>query len=395
MNQRILSAQNIVDNLYTKLPNIPSTDYEIWSDDSGLPNIAGTNNNSMISLAISNPNSYQNLFDNVNKLLNEASKRKIFASISQDLKMDQIEYKLDVDLYKMSLINVDLNQIAKTMEIFFSYDKSFSFLKDMIYYPITISAKTMPWSINELYVVSPNGTQISIGALGALKMTSGPKKLYHLNQIGSTIVKAQLNDGDSLQNGMTKLMTLADEILPKYLKKTWVGNSNDYIESQKSIILLFSLSIIFIFAILSVQFQNFLDPIIIIISIPLSIVGGLLLIYLSDQSFNIYTQVGIVTLIALITKHGILIVDFANELYKKNNSYLESIILAAKLRLRPIIMTSLAMILGSIPLILFKESGYEARRAIGTILVGGIGFGTLLTLFILPSIYLMVKHINR
>ena len=156
--------------------------------------------------------------------------------------------------------------------------------------------------------------------------------------------------------------------------------------------LLFFLAVVFIFAILAVQFENFVDPLIILLTVPLACAGALFFVWASGQSMNIYTQVGLITLIGLISKHGILIVEFANQLRSNGMSLIDAIIKSASLRLRPILMTTAAMIFGAIPLILSTSAGYESRHVIGTVLIGGLSFGTLFTLFILPTLYLIIKR---
>ncbi len=391
MDQRSRSSREIIKSLEPTLSKLPSIDCYTWSNDSGLPMFADSSDSSTISLAISSQNTYRDLFDNVSKLLKIAQEQKLFSSIRQDLKMDTANYKLNIDMYKLSVLNITLEQIGKAVEIFFSGNRNLTFSKDAISYSILLQGNKSPWSLSELYVMSRKGKPIALSSLATMTLTSGPKKLYHHNQMRSTVIDASLHKGENLKNAMDKLLNLAKETLPPNYKKMWIGSAQSYLESQASIVSLFLLALIFIFAILSVQFQSFIDPLIILVTVPLACFGALGSIFISGQSFNIYTQVGLVTLVGLITKHGILIVDFANELYKENNSWRDSVIEATKLRFRPIIMTSLAMIFGSVPLILFNTAGYEARRSIGTVLIGGLTIGTIFTLFILPSVYLMVK----
>ena len=193
---------------------------------------------------------------------------------------------------------------------------------------------------------------------------------------------------------MQKFFDKVTKELPSTYKKTWTDAAKAYMESGKTMKILFFLAIIFIFAILAVQFENFIDPFIILVTIPLSCFGALFFTWIFRGSLNIYTQVGLITLIGLITKHGIMIVEFANQL-RKTMPLAEATIKASLLRLRPILITTSVMIFGSIPLILSHDAGYEARRAIGIVLVGGLTFGTIFTLFILPTIFYMVKSFTE
>jgi multidrug efflux pump len=211
----------------------------------------------------------------------------------------------------------------------------------------------------------------------------------------SATLTADLMQGDKIENAMVQLKNVADENLPSSYKMTWQGAAKAYSESQMMMTILFLLALIFIFAILSAQFENFIDPFIILFTIPLACAGALSIVWMSGQSMNIYTQVGLITLIGLISKHGILIVEFANQLRKNNIPLLEAILQSASLRLRPILMTTGAMIFGAIPLLLSHDAGYESRHVIGTVLIGGLSCGTLFTLFVLPTVYLFVKQLEQ
>ena len=165
----------------------------------------------------------------------------------------------------------------------------------------------------------------------------------------------------------------------------------EFIKSSGTLAATFVLAILFIYLVLSAQFESFLDPFIIMISVPLSIAGALAMMVITNTTMNIYSQVGLITLVGLITKHGILIVEFSNQLRDQGRSVLEAVIEAAGLRLRPILMTTGAMVLGAAPLALSSGAGAESRKAIGWVIVGGMSFGTLLTLFVVPTVYLLVK----
>jgi multidrug efflux pump len=209
----------------------------------------------------------------------------------------------------------------------------------------------------------------------------------------STTLHVQLHKKDSMANSINQVWHIAKDQLPQHYKLTWTGAAKTFFESSNAMLFLLFLSLAFIYAILSTQFQNFIDPLIILFTVPLACSGALLCTYLFGQSLNIYTQVGLITLIGLISKHGILMVEFANKLHQEGNSFADSIQKAAILRLRPILMTTGAMVFGAIPLVLSHDAGSESRHAIGTVLIGGLCLGTLFTLFVLPAVYNMIKTI--
>jgi multidrug efflux pump len=306
------------------------------------------------------------------------------------LKLDTPSYIIDTDTNKMAYLNLNYKQIAKTIEVFFSGDQSLTFSKDGLLYAITLKGKQSPWDLNELYVTNESGKRISLGVVAKMTPTAGAKTLYHYNQMRSVVLTADLPKGERLDNNMKTFFTEVSKNLPSSYKKTWSGNLKTFGESKNTMITLFFLAIIFIFAILAVQFENFIDPCIILLTVPLACLGALILVWISNGSINIFTQIGLITLIGLITKHGILIVEFSNKL-EKEMTLNEAIVQASSLRLRPILMTTCAMIFGAIPLMLSSDAGHEAQRAIGIVLVGGLSFGTFFTLFVLPTVCFMIK----
>ena len=388
------SAQEIVDSISPFVMKIPSMDAYPWSLDSGLPGVRTTGGDGNLSLVISTTESYPKLFKAVEKVRKSLDQENLFQNIRHNLKLDTASYRIDMDANAMARLNLTNGQVAKAIEIFFSGDQSLTFSKDGILYKLTVTGKKSSWDLNELYVVNKFGKRISLGAVAKIVPTSGPDKLYHYNQMRSVKLHADLPKGGSFDESMQKFFNKVSEELPQTYKKTWTNAAKAHMESGKTMKVLFFLAIIFIFAILAVQFENFIDPFVILLTVPLGCFGALFFVWAFNGSLNIYTQVGLITLVGLITKHGILIVEFANQLREKM-SLAEAIIKASLLRLRPILMTTAVMVFGSIPLMLSYDAGYEARRAIGIGLVGGLTFGTLFTLFVLPTILYMIKSFTE
>lgn len=390
---RSRSAQEIVDAIKPCIAKIPSLDAYPWSSNSGLPGINDSLNNGELSLIISTTESYANLFGAVEKVRKTMDDQGFFQNIRHDLKINTPGYRIDVDTNEMANLNLNSRQIAKTIEVFFSGEQSLTFSKDGLLYPITVQGKRSPWDLNELYVTNLAGKRISLGVVAKMIPTSAAASLYHYNQMRSVVLTADLPKDQSFDSGAKTFFTqVSNNLLPSY-KKTWSGNAKTYLESKKTMITLFFLAIIFIFAILAVQFENFIDPCIILLTVPLACIGALSFVWILNGSINIFTQVGLITLIGLITKHGILIVEFSNKLAKEL-ALDEAIIQASSLRLRPILMTTGAMIFGAIPLMLSNDAGHEAQSAIGVVLVGGLSFGTFFTLFVLPTVCFMIKSFH-
>lgn len=390
-SERTRSAAEIVNSFRPQVAAFPSIDAWPWSWDSGLPGLDDTVGGSELSIIISTTDSYRNLFNHIETVRKNIEKHKAFDSVRHDLALYFLSYSIDLNTNLLSELNLTQKQVAKTIEVFFSGDQSINFSKDGVLYSVSLEGSSDPWSLNELYVTNTNGKRISLGSVAAMTPATQPKELKHFNQMRSATLTITLHKGDKVESGMPKLLKSLQNDLPSTYKKSWVGAAKMHHESASTMIILFILAVIFIFAILAIQFENFIDPLIVLLTVPLACSGALFIVWATGQSLNIYTQIGLITLIGLITKHGILIVEFANQLQAQNIPLHQAIQQAAKLRLRPILMTTGAMIFGVIPLILSNDAGYESRRAIGIVLIGGLGFGTLFTLFALPTLFRVIK----
>lgn len=389
--QRHRSAENIVESLKPQLGHYPSLDAHAWSWDNALPGIDNVGSGSELALVVSSSDSYRQLFEQVEKLKAALDKSKLFDSVRYDLRLDSLGYNIDLDNNVLSKLGLSATQVAKTIEVFFSGDKSLNFQKDGVVYNLVIQGKRTPWTLDELYLTTPTGKRVSLGSFTQMNPKAQPATLDHYKQMRSTTLHVQAHAGVSMLKSMEQLWQQAQQELPAGYKLSWDGAAKAYKESSNAMLFLLLLSLIFIYAILSAQFENFIDPLIILLTVPLACSGALGLVYLFGQSLNIYTQVGLITLIGLIAKHGILIVEFANQLRAEGTPVLVAIQQASILRLRPILMTTAAMVFGAIPLILSHDAGAESRHVIGTVLIGGLCMGTLFTLFVLPSVYYLVK----
>jgi multidrug efflux pump len=385
------SAEAIVAELRPQINKIPSIDAHPWSWDSGLPGLDDVMNGSQLTLAISTSGSYQSLFDQVERVKRSLLQLKQFETVHHDLALNTPGYSIVLDSNTVFRLGLSSFQIAKMIETFFSGQQSLYFSKEGVRYPITLEGSTSPWTLDELYLTNAQGKRISLGTLGELKPSTVPKELNHYNQMRSTTLSVDLMPGLKMKEAMPKLWNIATEMVSPDLKKDWTGAAKMYTKSSTAMLWLFIMAILFIYAILAIQFENFLDPFIIMLTVPLGCVGALMTLWLFGQSLNIYTQIGLVTLVGLITKHGILLVEFANQLMGSGKDINEAIREAARLRLRPILMTTGAMVFGALPLIFASGAGIEARRAIGFVLVGGLTVGTLFTLLVLPKLYCLLK----
>jgi multidrug efflux pump len=232
---------------------------------------------------------------------------------------------------------------------------------------------------------------IPLSNVVTIKKESVPVRINHFNQLLSVTLSGSLPDGVSLGTAVHKIQEIADKILPEGIQTEFTGETKQYLETRYDIIWLFGLAIVFIYLIMAAQFESFKDPLIIMFTVPLSLAGAIITLKLTGGSLNIYSQIGLITLIGLITKHGILIVDFANKIQEnEGKSAQEAVMQAAKLRLRPILMTTAAMVLGAIPLVLASGAGAISRQQIGWVIFGGMILGTFFTLYVIPLIYTLL-----
>jgi multidrug efflux pump len=251
--------------------------------------------------------------------------------------------------------------------------------------------RTKPDDLRRIYVRSRTTGLNTLSNLVTVEERVAPRELNHFNQLRSATITANIGPGYTLGDALAFLEKTAKEVLPLNARIDYGGQSREFKESSADIYLTFLLALAFIYLVLAAQFESFIDPFMIMLTVPLSMAGALLALYLTGGTLNIYSQVGLVTLIGLITKHGILIVEFANQIRAQGKSVFEAVIEASVLRLRPILMTTGAMVLGAVPLALAAGAGAESRKQIGWVIVGGLLVGTFFTLFVIPTVYTLVR----
>lgn len=245
-----------------------------------------------------------------------------------------------------------------------------------------------PEQLAKIFIKTASGLMVSLSTVVDLDRSTQPNSLTHFQQLNSATINGVIMPGKTIGEGIHMLQRLAKETLPTGFAVDYAGQSRQYIQEGNALIYAFILSCIVIFLVLSAQFESFRDPLTVLISVPLSICGALIPLFLGAATINIYTQVGLITLIGLISKHGILIVDFANHLQINNKlSIREAVLQSAAIRLRPILMTTAAMVFGVLPLILAEGPGAVSRFNIGLVIASGMLIGTLFTLFVVPTMY--------
>lgn len=288
-------------------------------------------------------------------------------------------------------MGIEIETLGRTLETMLGGRQVTRFKKEGQQYDVVVKVADIdrenPDDMRRIYVRGTDGAMVPLSNLITIRETVTPKELNHFNQLRAATITGQVASGYSLSDGLAFLEKTANEVLPATAQIEYAGESREFREASANMYLTFLLALAFIYLVLAAQFESFTDPFIIMLTVPLSVTGALLALWWSGGTLNIYSQVGLVTLIGLITKHGILIVEFSNQLRGAGHPMLDAVIEAAALRLRPILMTTGAMVLGAVPLALATGAGAESRQDIGWVIVGGLLVGTLFTLFVIPVVY--------
>ena len=346
-----------------------------------------------VNFVIQTSDSYENLSRVARQMLDEIAKNPGIVSPDIDLRLNKPELRIDVDREKAADMGVSVEVVAKALETMLGGRLVTRYKRDAEQYDVIVqtqaSGRTTPEDIDGINVRGRNDTMIPLSALVKVRESVSPRELNHFGQRRSVSITAGLAPEYSLGQALTFLDQTADKVLKTGYTTELNGTSREFRNSQGALAIVFVLALFFIFLVLAAQFESFVDPLVIMLSVPLSMIGALLALKWSGGSLNVYSQIGLITLVGLITKHGILIVEFANQLREQGLEMVEAVIKAASQRLRPILMTTGAMVLGALPLALASGAGAESRTQIGWVIVGGMSLGTLLTVFVVPTMYML------
>ncbi len=330
----------------------------------------------------------------VDRFLEEARKYPGIQNLQIDLRLNTPEVRVTINRDKLSDIGVPVETVGRTLETMLGGRQVTRFKKEGEQYDVIVQVtpidRSTPADISDTYVRARDSGMVQLSNLVTVKEGVAPQSLNHFNRLRAVKVTGTLAPGYSIEDGLKAMDAAAKVALPGTALTDLDNQSREFRNSGKEIYLTFILALAFIYLVLSAQFESFVHPFVIMLSVPLSMTGALFVLWLAGGTLNIYSQVGLVTLVGLITKHGILIVEFSNQLRAKGEELYEAVIEAATLRLRPILMTTGAMVLGAMPLALAHGAGAESRTQIGWVIVGGMAFGTLLTLFVVPTAYTLL-----
>jgi multidrug efflux pump len=312
-------------------------------------------------------------------------------NIDSDLKLNTPQITVDVERDKVASLGIDVARLGRTVETLLGGRQVTRFKRDGEQYDVIVQVadidRTNPDDLRRIYVESDSGELVQLSNLVKIEESVAPKELNHFNQLRAAKITGNLTPGTSLAEGLAFLEKAVADVVPSDAQIDYSGQSREFKRSSADIYLIFALALAFIYLVLAAQFESFKDPFVIMLTVPLSMTGALLALKLTGGTLNIYSQVGLVTLIGLITKHGILIVEFANQIRARGRDTAAAVHEAATLRFRPILMTTGAMVLGAVPLALAEGAGAQSRQDIGWVIVGGLLVGTLFTLFVIPCVY--------
>lgn len=344
-----------------------------------------------INYVIVTSDSYANLANVTQQFMAALAKNPGFVQPDNDLRLNKPEVFLEVDRERAADLGVNVDQVARTVETMLGGRNVTRYKRDAEQYDVIVqtdnAGRTTPEHIEKLFVRGRNEAMIPLASLVKVREAVSPRELNHFNQRRSVSITANLAPGYALGEALTFMDQTARDILPVGYATELNGVSREYKSSSGALGLVFVLALLFIFLVLAAQFESFIDPFVIMLAVPLSMVGALAALQWSGGTLNVYSQIGLITLVGLITKHGILIVEFSNQLRQQGKALMEAVVEASALRLRPILMTTGAMVLGAVPLALATGAGAESRQQIGWVIVGGMSFGTLLTIFVVPTMY--------
>ena len=332
------------------------------------------------------------------QFLEEARKDKTFQSVDVNLKFNKPELQLTVDRIKAKDLGLSITDISEVIQSAFSGRRLAYYIMNGKQYEVISQVaykdRQAPKNIANLYVRNNRGENIPLTSVTTMVENSNPPTLYHYNRFKAATISASLAEGKTIGDGVKAMKAIGDKLLDESFQTALGGPSRDFEESGSNTSFALGLALILIYLVLAAQFESFRDPLTIMITVPLALAGALLSLYVFDQTINIFSQIGMIMLIGLVTKNGILIVEFANQKREFGMPKREAVLVAAQQRLRPILMTSLATALGALPIALSLGAASTSRIPLGIVIVGGIMFSLILTLFVIPAVYTFIsgKH---
>ena len=382
--ERTRKQQQITEELRPKMQSIPGA----LAFPLNPPSLGQSFRSTPIEYVIMAQVPYAELQRLVDRFLDEARKNPGVQNLQIDLRLNTPEVRVNINRDKLGDIGVNVDTVGRTLETMLGGRQVTRFKRDGEQYDVIVQVapvdRTTPADISDIYVRARDGSMTQLANLVDVKEGVAPQSLNHFQRLRAVKITGTLAPGYSIDEALKAFDEVAKVTLGSAAQTGLDGQSREFRASGSEIYFVFVLALMFIYLVLAAQFESFISPFVIMLSVPLSMTGALIALWATGGTLNIYSQVGLITLVGLITKHGILIVEFSNQLRAKGEDMMSAVIDSATLRLRPILMTTGAMVLGSVPLAMATGAGAESRTQIGWVIVGGMSFGTLLTLFVVP-----------
>ncbi|HQS84499.1 MAG TPA: efflux RND transporter permease subunit [Alphaproteobacteria bacterium] len=389
--ERKKTSTEIQNNLQKLLSKITGGDVSVYQPPS-LPGFGGY----PLQFIIQTTDSFEDLDEVSQKFLEKAKETGMFAFLETDLRIDKEKISLEIDREKAAVLGLTMEDIGNGLSAAYSngYINYFAFngRSYQVIPQIMRESRLNPEDLETIYLKTPTQGMIPLSTVASLKSSVVPRSLSHFQQLNAAIISGAPMPGVTIGGALETLKQIAQETLPGGYSIDYAGPSRQYEQESASLVVTFFFALLIIYLSLTFLFESFRDPLVVLISVPLSVCGAMIFINLGvgGASLNIYTEVGLVTLIGLISKHGILIVQFANDLQREGYEKTKAILSASEIRLRPILMTTCAMVLGVVPLLLAQGAGAESRFQIGLVIASGISIGTIFTLFVVPAMYMVL-----
>jgi multidrug efflux pump len=394
-SQRDRKTVDIIRDIQPKMSAIPG----VLAFPNAPPSLGQSVRDRPVGFVVTSSDSYETLGRTVGLIMADAAKNPNFVGLDTDLRLNKPELNITVNRDRAADMGVSVEAIGRAVETMMGGRQITRFKRGSDQYDVIVqmdvSERNTPDDINKIFVRNRSGQMIPLSSLVTVKETIAPRQLNHFGQRRAVTISANLAAGYTQGEALQFLEASAAKHLTAGYATDLSGSMREFVRASGSLGITFLLALLFIYLVLAAQFESFKDPIVIMLTVPLSMTGALLALLATGGTLNVYSQIGLITLVGLITKHGILIVEFTNQLREQGRVLRDAVTEAAVLRLRPILMTTGAMVLGAVPLALARGAGAESRAQIGWVIVGGMTLGTLLTLFVLPSVILLFDRFRR
>jgi multidrug efflux pump len=392
------SQQEIADWLSKKVSRFPDARVNVSQEQTISGGGGGARSAQPVQFVVQNQD-----FEKIRKVLpdffDKVSKSPVFITPDVDLKFTKPELRIVTDRERARDLGVSVSDIAQTLQLYYSAGRVAYFLLNGKQYQVVAQVdranRDQPLDLKTIYVRNDKGRLIQLDNVVKVDEDATPPSIYHFNRFKSATFQAGLSPGHTIGDGVNEMNRIAKETLDETFSTSLSGASRDFAESASNIMFAFIFALLLIYLVLAAQFESFKDPVIVMLTVPLAIAGAYLSLWLFNQSLNIFSQIGIITLVGLVTKNGILIVEFANQKMEHGLDKYEAVIQAATARLRPILMTSLAVVLGSVPIALALGAGAKSRVSLGIVIIGGMLFSLVLTLYVIPTMYMLIASKTR